>query len=450
VRRAALILTLLASVAASGARPEKWWDAYDRGVSAVHAGDYAAAAQALQQAIAEVPNENAAARVRNETFVYVPHFWLGIAKFNLGDIDGALRELEISEKQGVVQNTRYYADLKNWLARGRALKEKSSERAAAERKSEANAAVKLAMSAQMDAVAGGGDRNDAYQAGQRKLQEARDVAAKGGSDLKEYKRAADLASEARKLFVAALEQANKQKTTRAAATKNAPVVKAGPPAASPQQPTLPAASGNPATHAKTDATRMTSAPAERESVTAVVADARVVLQRYRRQLSSAAAKHQQDVRFSEWSRQAIREAETWQTSLSGQLSDDAAAKLLTAIRARDRELGLRMTELDRAATMSRRDLQAALEQAWRAYAAGELTRSDELLTRIVALTPSAEAYLLRACGRYSLAVLSKNPGALSNAEADFREALRLNRQLRLDPRMFSPKLVAYFETIRVR
>ena len=91
---------------------EKWSDAYNRGVDLVRAGKYQAGSQALQRAIEEVPEENAAARVRDQIFTYTPHFWLGIARLNLADPDGALREWKISEDQGAVQNTPYYAQLR--------------------------------------------------------------------------------------------------------------------------------------------------------------------------------------------------------------------------------------------------------------------------------------------------------------------------------------------------
>ena len=75
-----------------------------------------------------------AARARNEIITYTPHFWLGIAKFNLGDLDGALREWKTSEEQGVVQNTPYYAQLREWVARSNTEKQRLSENAAADSK----------------------------------------------------------------------------------------------------------------------------------------------------------------------------------------------------------------------------------------------------------------------------------------------------------------------------
>ena len=92
---------------------------------------------------------------------------------------------------------------------------------------------------------------------------------------------------------------------------------------------------------------------------------------------------------------------------------------------------------------------AALESAYRAFAAGDVRKSDELLSQILAGNASAEAYLLRGCARYTQAMLSRKPDALLGAAVeDFRAALKLNRALRLDRNAFSPKLVAYFDQVR--
>ena len=183
----------------------KWYESYDLGVSAVRAKNYQAGADALNAALAEMPNEIAAARAGKTIITYTPHFWLGMAKFNLGDVDAALREFKTSEEQGVVQNTLYYAQLREWVARANAEKQRRAENAAGSKR-EANAAVGRALSAQTDAVAAGADRSDAYRAAQRKLQEAIDTNA--------YKRAADLASQARELFAGAAAEAKKRKAER--------------------------------------------------------------------------------------------------------------------------------------------------------------------------------------------------------------------------------------------
>src|SRR6202030_912074 len=85
--------------------------------------------------------------------------------------------------------------------------------------------------------------------------------------------------------------------------------------------------------------------------------------------------------------------------------------------------------------------------AWRAFAAGDLARADALLSDLLSSGATADAYMLRGCTRWTRATLTRN-GDMSAAESDFRAALKLNRALRLDPAMFSPKLVTFFEQVR--
>jgi hypothetical protein len=163
-----------------------------------------------------MPAESGSARTRNEVIVYVPHFWLGIAKFNLGDIDAALREFKTSEEQGAVQSTPYYSQLRDWVSRAQQQKQRNLETAAGDSKREANAAVGRAVSAQMDAVAAGAERTDRYRSAQRKLQEAMETAAIAGTNPSSYRRASETAQQAQSLFAAAADEAKQQKASRPA------------------------------------------------------------------------------------------------------------------------------------------------------------------------------------------------------------------------------------------
>ncbi|HEX7140302.1 MAG TPA: hypothetical protein VF219_20800, partial [Vicinamibacterales bacterium] len=90
-----------------------------------------------------------------------------------------------------------------------------------------------------------------------------------------------------------------------------------------------------------------------------------------------------------------------------------------------------------------------IEPAYRAYARGDLATSEQLLNALLSQKPTAEAFLLRGCTRYTRAILSRTPAPLlANASADFREAVKLNRAAHLDKSSFSPKLVAFFEQAR--
>ena len=198
------------------AAPEKWWDSYNRGVKAVNAAKYAEAIPALQKTIAEMPAESTAARTKKEIIIYVPHFWLGIAKFNNGDVDGALQEWKISEEQGAIVKTEYYSKLRDWVSRAQAEKVRNAQAAAADSKKAADAALSKAISGQVEALSRGGDRSESYRVANRKLQEALGIFNTAGTDIRAYNRAAETAGQARDLFVKAAEDAKKSKARPAA------------------------------------------------------------------------------------------------------------------------------------------------------------------------------------------------------------------------------------------
>src|SRR5205085_1494051 len=161
---------------------EKWWESYNRGVTAVRAGSWAAAVDALQKSIAQMPAEGLNVRTpRDILSVYVPHFWLGIARFNVGDVDGAMREWKTSEDQGVVQNTQYYSQLRDWVARAQQQRQRNSEAAASDAKKATDAAITRAAIAQGEALTAGADRSDAYRSANAKLMQAIDQSKKAGT-----------------------------------------------------------------------------------------------------------------------------------------------------------------------------------------------------------------------------------------------------------------------------
>ncbi|MEK6374212.1 MAG: hypothetical protein AABO58_16115 [Acidobacteriota bacterium] len=431
----ALALLLLVALPAFAA-PERWYEAYNRGVNAVRSKNYEAAAEALGRAVAEMPAESAAARARNEIFTYTPHFWLGIAKFNLGDVDGALREWRTSEEQGVVQNTPYYAQLRDWVARANVEKQRRTENAAGDSKREANAAVGKAVSAQMDAVAAGADRTDAYRAAQRKLQEALDTNGKAGVDIRSYKRAADLAVQAREMFVGAADEAKKQKAARppAVARQVQPQPQPKPveiavPFEPPPAP-VPVAAIAPPPQPQPQPAPQPAPVVESEALVS----ARLAVQNYRRRLLDAHL--------------PTAEAQKLDRQLAGKPDEKTIARVAEQVALKEKELTKpKLVEVTAARPAA--NPRADLEAAYRAFAAGELTSSDQLLSRLLGSDAGAEAYLLRGCARYTQAMLSRNRDALlAAAAADFRSALKLNRALRLDRAAFSPKLVAYFDQVR--
>lgn len=445
MKRAAALLCALMIVPQLAAA-EKWFDWYNKGVAAVRGNQYKDGADALQRAIAEMPNESTSARAGNVIITYVPHFWLGIARYNLGDVDGALRELKTSEEQGAVQNTQYFGSLREWVARANSQKQHNAETGAAESRKTANAAMGRALDGQAEALSAGADRSDSYRAALRKLQEALDTFNKAGTDVGAYRHASDLAGQARELFTASADAAKKAKALRPppkpqprefvvpfpmddtppTKTQTTPVTqtivpKSEPPKVQPPRPEpLKPAPQPPA-----------PVPPTVEVVSETLVSARVAVQVYKRHLLDA--------------RLSTREAQTLERQLEGHPNEGVIARVKGEVERGEKALAARavkpVTPPVPVPGVS------PLEPAWRAFATGDLGRADALLTDLVSAGPTADAYMLRGCTRWTRAALARN-GDVSPAESDFRAALKLNRALRLDPAAFSPKLVAFFEQIR--
>ncbi|HVS30780.1 MAG TPA: hypothetical protein VMS98_04925 [Thermoanaerobaculia bacterium] len=386
MRQVALALCLVAMPLS--AAPEKWWDSYNRGVKAVNASNYAEAIPALQKALAEMPTESTAVRAKNQIITYVPHFWLGIAKFNSGDVDGALREWKTSEDQGAISRTEYYPKLRDWVARAQTEKVRNARAAAADSKKAADSALNQALSGQAQALSDGGDRSESYRAAQRKLQEALGVFNSAGSDIRAYNNAAEIAGQARDLFARAADDAKKRRLARPAASK--PAIKAAQITPSPVIVDAPPLVATPLV--------ATPPPAAAETVVA----------------------------------EAVM-AETVRPQLT-----EPTVETLSATRS--------LTEI---ITDPKVSVRSQLESAYRAYASGRFEVSERALTSILDTSASGEAYLLRGCTRYTRAMLSRDSGALlSEARSDFEAALKINRRLRLDQRAFSPKLIAFFDEVK--
>ena len=394
MKRLLLVFLLLATPVF--AAPEKWFEAYDRGVTAVNTRNYKAGAEALQKAIAEMPNEGTNVRAKNALITYVPHFWLGIAKFNLGDAEGAPREWRICEEQGVVARTDYYAKMKDWVSRAQTERQRNAQTAASGAKKTADTAISKALEMQLNALSAGGDRAESYLTAQRKLLEARTYFQKAGTDVNAYKTAEQIAQQASSLFAAAAEEGKRIKAARNAA----------PPPVKKQQPAPQPAVVNAGVIAPPPAAIVPKT--ETAGLTPVISQAEV-----EKRIAEQEAKRKQ--------RENPKLA--------------AAADASPANRQPP------------TANTPAPDLRAA----YRAYASGDLTTSERLLTNVLRAQPAAEAYLLRGCARYTRAMLSRTPDPLLLAATDdFRAALDRNRALRLDRNAFSPKLVAYFESIRKR
>jgi hypothetical protein len=187
------------------------------------------------------------------------------------------------------------------------------------------------------------------------------------------------------------------------------------------------------------------------SVSAPLAAARIAVQNYKRRLLDA--------------KQPVADAAGFERLLAGNPDEKTIARVAAQVGERERRLeelrkpkpvelppALPTTTTVTAAQVAPLpaavDTRPELEAAYRAFAGGDFTASETLLTSAIAKSATAEAYALRACSRYTRAMLSRTPEALlPSAASDFREALRLNAALRLNDG-FSPKLVAFFEAVR--
>lgn len=448
MKRLAVILLVAASVFAA----DKWPDNYKKGVAAVNARNYRLGADLLQKAVAENPTESTSARTGSQIITYVPHFFLGIAKFNLGDVDGALREWRTCEEQGAISRTDYYSNMKDWISRAQAEKVRMAERAASGSKKAADAAINKAMFAKSDAFSQGGDRTESYRSGERKLTEARAQFGKAGTDVAAYKDAEEKAGQASALFAAAADEGKKIKAAQAARPQKKPEI---------------------VIVERTDLEILKQQQAKTETaptpppVTPPVAppvdskaevDANLAVQQYRRAIGEA-------VRTSSRETQGLlqretREGEKLRKRLEGAKSDAdfetirrTAADREKAMTAKLAEIAARQAVVPAVITATASALVTTpatdLRDAYRAYAAGDLTSSEQLLNQLLGKRITGEAYLLRGCTRYTRAMLSRTPEALlASAAADFKAALAQNRALRLDPRAFSPKLVQFFESQR--
>lgn len=448
MKRLALLLLVIALPAAA-AKEEKWWDAYNRGVKAVTSKNYDVAIAALQKAIAEMPNENNAARTRNEVITYVPHFWLGIAKFSTDDIDGALREWKISEDQGAIAKTEYFSRLRDFVSRAQAEKVRQAQGAASGARKEADAALSRALSRQMEALSAGGDRSETYRAAGRKLQEAMGQFNAAGTSIEAYNRAADTAAQARDLFGKAADDAKKQKAARPAPVPvQRPVVQAqAVPVAEPPKP-QPVPVLAPVVETAAPPPIVVPQPVAPAVQTPVESEghvnARVALQQYRRRLSSLPSSRNPSLQ--EFTRLASDGANKLQQDLAAAADDATAQRVSDAVSTAEAELTAKL--ITSSTQPKTADARPQLESAYRAFAAGDLEASERVLSAILISAPSGEAYLLRGCTRYTRALLSRNEALIGEATTDFKTALKLKRSLRLDKKSFSPKLVSFFDQLR--
>ncbi len=99
-----LVVLLLASAQEAPAQERS---TYRRAVKAIESGHWAAAATLLREAISDDPKE----RQRRFVKPYLPHYYLGVALFEMRNCQGAQAAFAESEGQGAVVRTRVMPDL---------------------------------------------------------------------------------------------------------------------------------------------------------------------------------------------------------------------------------------------------------------------------------------------------------------------------------------------------
>lgn len=121
--RAALVAGALELVSPAQALAD-YKESYKKGLEAAGKKNWAEVARLMQQAAAEQSNEGEPIKLYGMRFeTYLPHYYLGLARFNTGDCAGALREWETSQKQGAVKG----AELKTLIQSQKSCQTRAAE-----------------------------------------------------------------------------------------------------------------------------------------------------------------------------------------------------------------------------------------------------------------------------------------------------------------------------------
>jgi hypothetical protein len=434
-RAAALVVCLLFGLAA-GAAEEGWGDVYEKGQAAAEKRDWAATRDLMQRSIALKPGEQNPAVFKKKSFVYIPHFWLGIALFQLGDIDGAAREFATSESQGVIRNTAYFAQLNSWKARVQEEKVKRAQLEASDVRKAADNAIQDATLKQTEAMlVTGGDRTDDFQKGRRLLEDAVRAYDKAGTDQTAYRKVAEDAGRAKSLFESAARTAK--------AAQQRPVTR--PPVAPP----------------KPDPAKLAEEQRQRELAEARAAvgakldglDAKLddVEEEFRGDRSLQSYVQNARSRAEQWSAMIAAATDPVEVQKIGQSVGTADEQLIQKV-AMARAAKAQPVNVEMPSTTSGAGLEEVrreLRRAWAAFVSGGLADCESIATSLIdSKRGTDEAYAIRGIARYTEAMTRSDDAMLDKATADFATALKLNPKLSFDSKRLSPKLVRYFDEIR--
>jgi hypothetical protein len=196
------VVFLLASTPASS----QYLGAYKTGLDAIEARDWGRAASSMTEAIAERDEEKMKLPARLFLRPYVPHFYLGYARWKLGDCDGALAAWAESERQGVLPRLpeadiarRGREDCDQRARQGVLANAREQARQALTRASDTAAALlERSRDEQLREVWSGGDPSPAtrHQQSLEILRQAGELLAGGGVDQKAIVRAEALIRDA--------------------------------------------------------------------------------------------------------------------------------------------------------------------------------------------------------------------------------------------------------------
>lgn len=436
-RAIAIVLLLLAAASSAPGAEEGWGDVYEKGQAAAERRDWAATRDLMQRAIALKPVEQSPAVFKKKSFVYIPHFWLGIALFQLGDFDGAAREFATSESQGVIRNTSFFAQLNSWKAKVQEEKVKRAQREASDVRGTADAAITEATIKRGEAMlVPGGDRTDDFQKGRKLLDEAIQAYDKAGTDQAAYRKVAENAARAGQLFESAARSAR-------AAQQRPP---ARPPVAPPKGP---------------DPAKLAEEQKRKE-----LADARAAisarLDAFDAKLNEAEEGFRNDRALQSYVQNARAQAEQW-AAMSAAAADAAEVQKIGQSVAAAEETLIQKLAMARAAkaqpevvempaatsAQQLEEVRRELRKAWEAFASGGLAECETIASGLISNKRGTdEAYAIRGIARYTEAMTRGDDAMLDKATSDFSTALRLNPKLRLDRKRLSPKIVDYFDQIR--
>ncbi|MDX1382844.1 MAG: hypothetical protein R3190_04315 [Thermoanaerobaculia bacterium] len=378
---------LLATV---GALLAQATDLYREGLDAVAVEDWVTAESRMRAAIAERPE----ARQRRR-LVYIPHYYLGLARFRQGDCAGADEAWRESERQGVVQGLNQARS----IARGRETCRLDAERSQAvavaqgELRETSVAAAALLDRARREGTREVWDRGDPspasrHRAALDKLAEARELLT-AEATVADVGRARELVREADRIF-ADLDGA--------------------------------------VTDLTGDWQEMMGD--QRQDVRGLAEQARSLLA---------------DTRYLAPYPRAVRKARADLEGLLGEadrMRPDPSADYLEGLKAR---LASSIENL-RAATAGP---PSALRQAAAAFLDGDYVEALAALdgAQLTGARARSHAHLLLAASRYLLYLEGgeADPGLLDGAVADVVACREASPSFRPDPRIFSPRFVTFFE-----